>query len=105
MMKRRPDPKRFEIPQRKTYKLGPMQKALALVGNPEKSVRTILVAGTNGKGSTARFIASLFSAHGLRTGLYTSPHVLSRTERIAIDGKPILEISLKALEEKFKEVL
>ncbi|MHC4960009.1 MAG: bifunctional folylpolyglutamate synthase/dihydrofolate synthase [Planctomycetota bacterium] len=51
--------------------------------------RVVQVAGTKGKGSTARFVASILSAAGLRTGLFTSPHLQQVTERIAIDGKPI----------------
>ncbi|WP_018143851.1 bifunctional folylpolyglutamate synthase/dihydrofolate synthase [Alloscardovia criceti] len=66
-----------------------MVKVLDYMGHPEESFRVIHVTGTNGKGSTARMAEALCRAYGLRTGLYTSPHVESVTERIAIDGQPI----------------
>lgn len=60
-------------------------------GNPQDSLRVIHVAGTNGKGSTATFIASILSEAGYRVGLYTSPYVYDLRERIQIDRKPIPE--------------
>jgi dihydrofolate synthase/folylpolyglutamate synthase len=54
------------------------------LGSPERSFRTVLIAGTNGKGSTAAFASSLLTAAGLRTGLYTSPHLVRVTERVRI---------------------
>ena len=62
--------------------------------NPERAFRTIHIAGSNGKGSTAAMIASVLSACGYRTGLYTSPHLVSFVERIRIDGVPISEQEL-----------
>jgi dihydrofolate synthase / folylpolyglutamate synthase len=62
---------------------------LDLLGSPQRSVPVIQVTGTNGKTSTARMVESLLRAFGLRTGLFTSPHVESMTERIALDGRPI----------------
>jgi dihydrofolate synthase/folylpolyglutamate synthase len=58
---------------------------LASLGNPQSSFRAILIGGTNGKGSTAATISSLLAAAGVRCGLYTSPHLVSVTERIRID--------------------
>jgi dihydrofolate synthase/folylpolyglutamate synthase len=55
---------------------------------------TIIVAGTNGKGSTATFLASFLSAHGARTGLFTSPHLVRYSERIRIDGRETDEPAL-----------
>ncbi|WP_241218855.1 bifunctional folylpolyglutamate synthase/dihydrofolate synthase [Bifidobacterium dolichotidis] len=66
-----------------------MRMILDLFGNPEHSFRVIHVTGTNGKGSTARMAEAICRAYGLRTGLYTSPHLESVTERIAIDGQRI----------------
>lgn len=60
-----------------------------LMGNPQQSFHVIHVAGTNGKTSTTRMIESLVRAKGLRTGRFTSPHLHSVRERIAIDGEPI----------------
>lgn len=75
----------------KAYKPG-LEKAYRLseaFGNPHKDIRCIHIGGTNGKGSTAHSIASVMMAAGLKTGLYTSPHLVDFTERIRIDGKPI----------------
>ncbi len=58
-------------------------------GNPELRYPVVHVAGTNGKGSTASFIAAALQAAGYRTGLYTSPHLVDFTERIRVDGVPI----------------
>ncbi|HYF67226.1 MAG TPA: folylpolyglutamate synthase/dihydrofolate synthase family protein [Ohtaekwangia sp.] len=59
------------------------------LGNPERKVKTIHVAGTNGKGSTSHMIASILQAAGYKTGLYTSPHLKNFTERIRINGEEI----------------
>ena len=59
--------------------------------NPEKRFKTVHIAGTNGKGSTSHALAAVFQAAGYKTGLYTSPHLKSFTERIRIDGKEITE--------------
>src|SRR4029450_921211 len=60
-----------------------------MLGDPQRAYPVIHLTGTNGKGSTAAMIESLLRADGLRTGRFTSPHVLSVTERISIDGQPI----------------
>jgi dihydrofolate synthase/folylpolyglutamate synthase len=59
------------------------------LGNPERAFRSVHIAGTNGKGSTAAMLASILRAAGLRTGLYTSPHLLRINERIRLDGVDI----------------
>lgn len=61
----------------------------AALGNPEKKFRSIHVVGTNGKGSTSYYLAGVLQAHGLKTGLYVSPHLVSLRERIRIDDVPI----------------
>lgn len=66
-----------------------MAMVLDFLGHPEKSFRVIHVTGTNGKGSTSYMAESLCRAYGLRTGLYTSPHIQSVTERISIDGQHV----------------
>lgn len=63
----------------------------AQLGRPEKKFKSIHVAGTNGKGSTSHSLASIFQAAGYKTGLYTSPHLKSFSERIRIDGIEIPE--------------
>lgn len=62
---------------------------MELLGDPQRSFPVIHVAGTNGKTSTARMIESLLGAAGLRTGLFTSPHLVDPRERIRFDGRPI----------------
>src|SRR5216684_3816323 len=71
------------------FDLAHMRVLLAALGHPENSFPTVLVAGTNGKGSTAATLASILLASGLKTGLYTSPHLVRINERIRINGKPI----------------
>lgn len=63
----------------------------ALLGDPQRAYPVIHVTGTNGKSSTARMIESLLRAFGLRTGLFTSPHLIDARERICFDGQPISE--------------
>ncbi|MDQ5846386.1 MAG: bifunctional folylpolyglutamate synthase/dihydrofolate synthase [Acidobacteriota bacterium] len=74
-------------------KLGLRNTELLLesLGNPHESYESVQIAGTNGKGSTAVFLDSICRAAGIRTGLYTSPHLVSITERIVIDGQDISE--------------
>jgi dihydrofolate synthase / folylpolyglutamate synthase len=61
------------------------------LGNPHRRVKTVHVAGTNGKGSTSHMLASILQTSGYKTGLYTSPHLKSFTERIRINGQEIPE--------------
>lgn len=71
--------------------LARMREACALLGNPERSAPALHVAGTNGKGSTCAFAEASLRAAGLRTGLYTSPHLVHFCERIRLDGVPVPE--------------
>jgi len=59
------------------------------LGNPQEQFKSIHVAGTNGKGSTSHALASIFQSAGYKTGLYTSPHLKSFTERIRINGEEL----------------
>ncbi|HET6342235.1 MAG TPA: Mur ligase family protein, partial [Gemmatimonadota bacterium] len=68
-----------------------MRAICAASGHPERAAPTLHVGGTNGKGTTVAALAALGTAHGLRTGCYTSPHVLDFRERIRIDGDPVSE--------------
>ena len=76
-----------------------IERLLERGGHPERAFPSVLIAGTNGKGSTAAHLASILRAGGLRTGLYTSPHLVRFHERIRIDGA---EISDAALEERLE---
>ncbi|WP_336659369.1 bifunctional folylpolyglutamate synthase/dihydrofolate synthase [Leucobacter sp. USHLN153] len=70
-------------------RIDPVRRLAELAGSPQLSYPVIQVAGTNGKTSTSRAIASLLQAHGLRTGLFTSPHLVDFTERFQLDGEPV----------------
>jgi dihydrofolate synthase/folylpolyglutamate synthase len=79
-----------------------VERTLAALGNPERRYRAIHVAGTNGKGSTCAFCEAALRAQGLRTGLYTSPHLVRVNERIRVAGE---EISDHEMGEGVLEVL
>ena len=80
-------------------------RLMAHVGNPHEHLRAIHVAGTNGKGSTSHLIAAALQASGLKVGLFTSPHLVSLTERIRINGQPIAEADVAAFIEQNKDFL
>ena len=75
----------------KALKLSRTEELLAFLGDPHRRYRIIHVAGTKGKGTTAAAAAHILSAHGHRTGLLTSPHLVTHRERIRLDGRPITE--------------
>lgn len=78
------------IPENKLRpRLEPTRRAVELLGDPQKSYRVIHVTGTNGKTSTTRFIERILREHGLRTGRFTSPHLVSLNERMSLDGEPV----------------
>src|SRR6202049_3437705 len=82
-----------ELAQTPSHKfdLGHMRVVLAALENPERKLPGVLIAGTNGKGSTAATLASILQASGLRTGLYTSPHLVRINERIRINEAAIAD--------------
>lgn len=69
-------------------------RILTLLDDPQRTYRVVHITGTNGKTSTARIVEGLLRAHGLRTGLFTSPHLERFTERIMIDGEPIADAAV-----------
>src|ERR1700741_3818762 len=71
------------------FDLAHMRVLLAALDNPERRFPAVLIAGTNGKGSTAATLASILQAAGLKTGLYTSPHLVRINERIQLNGAEI----------------
>ncbi|NQX10117.1 bifunctional folylpolyglutamate synthase/dihydrofolate synthase [Microbacteriaceae bacterium VKM Ac-2855] len=77
-------------------RLAPTRRAVEILGDPQRAYPIIQIAGTNGKTSTSRMIESLLRAHGLRVGLFTSPHLERFNERIVIDGEPISDEALVA---------
>jgi len=79
-------------------------KLLTALGNPEKNFLKVQVAGTNGKGSTCAFLDSICVLAGIKTGLYTSPHLISITERIKINGQDLSEKDFARHATKIKEI-
>ena len=71
------------------FDLAHMRVLLRALDDPQKQFPAVLIAGTNGKGSTAATLAAILQASGLRTGLYTSPHLVRINERIRISGEQI----------------
>ncbi len=76
---------------------------LSLIGNPERSFRSVHVGGTNGKGSVAAMLSAILGKAAYRAGLYTSPHLLSFTERIVVDAVPITEKEVVEITRYIKE--
>lgn len=94
--------KSFEETGGDAYKPGleRVEALLSLLGNPHKALRTIHVAGTNGKGSVSSLIASVLQASGYRVGLFTSPHLVDFRERIRVGGEMIPEEEVTAFVER-----
>ena len=82
--------------------LGRTRELLAALGNPEKSLKFVHIAGTNGKGSTAACIASVLQKAGYRTGLYTSPYIIRFNERMQADGESISDDELISLTDEIR---
>lgn len=80
-----------------------IREALAKLGHPEKAWASVLIAGTNGKGSTARMIESVLRRAGYRCGLYTSPHLVQFQERIQISGIDVATGELEAILENWEQ--
>jgi dihydrofolate synthase/folylpolyglutamate synthase len=82
-----------------------VRAVLAAVGDPQSAYPSILVAGTNGKGSVCATLARIFAGHGFRTGLYTSPHLVSVEERIRVDDEPVSRRDFCRLTGRLKRVI
>ena len=97
----------YQILGGKAYKadLSNIISICELLENPQKKIRTIHVAGTNGKGSTSHMLASVLQEAGYKVGLYTSPHLRDFRERIKINGKKISKNKVVKFVEKNKELL
>jgi dihydrofolate synthase / folylpolyglutamate synthase len=87
--------------QRRAHGIKPrldvIQQLLKELGHPEQKIRCVHVAGTNGKGSVCALLASILAAHGLKTGLYTSPHLIRFHERFQINGHAIEDDDLASI--------
>jgi dihydrofolate synthase / folylpolyglutamate synthase len=79
------------------FDLAHMRVLLKAMNHPERVFPSVLIAGTNGKGSTAATLASILRASGLKTGLYTSPHLVRINERIRVNGKEIRDLDFARL--------
>ncbi len=94
------------IPENKIRpRLEPTRRAVELLGDPQTAYRVIHVTGTNGKTSTTRFIERILREHGLRTGRFTSPHLIKLNERMAIDGEPVSDERLVSVWEEISPLL
>jgi dihydrofolate synthase / folylpolyglutamate synthase len=82
---------------RRKFSLNEIRILLAALGDPHRRFRSVLIAGTNGKGSTAATLASILTASGVRTGLYTSPHLVRVNERIRLDRVEIANDAFASL--------
>ncbi len=87
------------------FGLDTTRRLLAAVGDPQQQFAAIHVAGTNGKGSVATLLDGALRAHGLRVGLYTSPHLVSFRERIRVDGEPISRAAVVAWTDHLRPVI
>ncbi len=77
--------------------LEPMREASVRTGHPERAFPVVHVAGTHGKGSVSAMVEAIARSHGMRTGLYTSPHLCRFAERIRLDGEPVTDDALADL--------
>src|ERR1700684_3589422 len=82
---------------RRKFELAHMRTLMGALGNAERNFTSILVAGTNGKGSTSSTLATILTRAGYRTGLYTSPHLSSVNERIQVNGTTISDDDLASV--------
>ncbi len=91
--------------QARFYNLNRISQLLELLGNPHDRLKVIHVAGSKGKGSTAALIASVLTQAGYKTGLFTSPHLITPRERCRIDGKLISEAEVAYYIDKLKPAI
>jgi len=88
-----------------TFSLDNIKKIMKEVGNPHLGIKTIHVAGTNGKGSVVQFLGHIFHTAGYRTGCYTSPHLKTIHERIQINGTQVSDFELENLIDTIIDIL
>lgn len=95
---------RFDIQTKEEINLGldRIQEFLASIGNPQNEIKTVHIAGTNGKGSTLQFLRTILMEAGYLVGSFTSPHILSVNDQISTNGGPISE---EKFEETFKYLI
>ena len=87
---------------RRTNGLSRLKALMKILGNPQKTFKSIHISGTNGKGSTISFMKNLFMAHDLSVGTFVSPHLNSYYDRVAINGIPINQSDFERIGKKIK---
>ncbi len=87
------------------FGLDNISRLMSALDNPHTSFLSVHVAGTNGKGSTSAIIASILKTAGFKVGLFTSPHIISFTERIRVNGEEITENEVIELAEEIKDIV
>jgi len=92
-----------ELGKPRKFDLAYMVTLAEALGNPQRRFPAVLIAGTNGKGSTSATLASICRAVGYKTGLYTSPHLVNINERIQIDGEPISDAEFTEIYDRVRE--
>jgi dihydrofolate synthase/folylpolyglutamate synthase len=99
----------YDLFQKKVFNIEPglerIKSALKELSYPEKNFKSILIAGTNGKGSTSAYLESLFRHYGYKTGLFTSPHLIRENERWQIDRKEIDDKKLQNYINELKPII
>lgn len=85
--------------------LGNIQALCELMGNPQNAIKTLHIAGTNGKGSVCHYLASCLQENNLKIGLYTSPHITDFTERVKINGQNMAKEWMCFFVEKYQEAI
>src|SRR5213082_3828916 len=86
------------------FDLAHMRALLQALGHPERRFPSVLIAGTNGKGSTAATLAEILRAAGYRTALYTSPHLVRLNERIRVAGQEINDAEFASVHDRVEEI-
>jgi dihydrofolate synthase / folylpolyglutamate synthase len=86
------------------FDLAYVRELLSGLGNPERRFPSVLIAGTNGKGSTAATLASILRAAGHKTGLYSSPHLVTINERIRVNGEAIADVEFEEIHNRVERM-
>jgi dihydrofolate synthase / folylpolyglutamate synthase len=89
-----------ELASQHKFDLAHMRTLAEALGSPQRRLQSVLIAGTNGKGSTAATLAGIVQAAGYRTGLYTSPHLIEINERIQINREPVSDVEFALIYER-----
>ncbi|WP_297453022.1 folylpolyglutamate synthase/dihydrofolate synthase family protein [Persephonella sp.] len=101
--------KLYKLFNKKVFNIEPglerIKSALEEIGNPHQDYLSILISGTNGKGSTAAFLESILRHHGLKTGMFTSPHLVEENERWQINRRDIPDDKLEEYIKQLKPVI